>query len=200
MRVVTFTKHLLAQNIHANSKTAQFGPGKLKQHGFARESLWTLTSIDNDEKCPQATFSLHVKFCLLIKKKKSARNKGESCKKKIKIKKDNDETRKQWPYKFELTYTVVLKSENSLLTTLAVTNTETESKKSFDFTVLLHTYFRVGEIENVEINGLKDIAFLDKVDQGKVLHPPFFFFNKKKKNFFLEKKKRKKMKNRTRLR
>lgn len=72
---------------------------------------------------------------------------------------DDEETRKMWNYRFKLVYTVDLGGDDLKLT-LTVNN---NGSKPFDFTTLMHTYFRCSNIENVRIHGLEGLQFNDKV-------------------------------------
>jgi glucose-6-phosphate 1-epimerase len=47
---------------------------------------------------------------------------------------------------------------------LTVTNT---GSTSFRFEEALHTYFRVGDVEYVEVRGLEGVSFLDNVDENR---------------------------------
>jgi glucose-6-phosphate 1-epimerase len=63
-----------------------------------------------------------------------------------------------WPaVKVDFTVTV----HDKLTMELTVTN---PAKENFIFENCLHTYFEVGEIENISITGLKGISYLDKTD------------------------------------
>lgn len=73
--------------------------------------------------------------------------------------KDNEQTRQMWNHGFELRFAVTLRPAQ-LEMTLQIENT---GEDSFDFTVLLHTYFRVPKIEEVAIGGLKGLYFRDQV-------------------------------------
>ncbi|XP_078315008.1 uncharacterized protein LOC111128311 [Crassostrea virginica] len=75
---------------------------------------------------------------------------------------DDDETRKMWNYRFKLVYTVDL-GENDLKLTLTINNTDS---KPFDFTTLMHTYFRCKNIDDVRIQGLEGLQFTDKLAGG----------------------------------
>jgi len=92
---------------------------------------------------------------------------------------DDDETRNVWNYKFELDYQITLKKDY-LKTDFIVHNKSNkfkffkwlrsfytfENKKgdtSFDFTSLLHTYFRLDSINNAKLYGLKNVNYSDKV-------------------------------------
>ncbi|XP_062577784.1 uncharacterized protein LOC134239619 [Saccostrea cucullata] len=77
---------------------------------------------------------------------------------------DDEETRKMWDYRFKLVYNVDL-GENDLKLTLTVNNNDS---KAFDFTTLMHTYFRCPDIADVRIHGLEGLQYNDKVEGGKV--------------------------------
>ncbi len=115
----------------------QFGPGKLKQHGFARTQLWEHVSTDHD----LASGDVHAVFKLT----------------------SNDATRAEWPHDFELTYAVTLGMTN-LITQLTCVNT---GETDFDFTALLHTYFHVEDIAKATVSGLGKVAYLDNTDEKK---------------------------------
>ncbi|TPX67243.1 hypothetical protein SpCBS45565_g03937 [Spizellomyces sp. 'palustris'] len=70
--------------------------------------------------------------------------------------------RELWPHDFRITYTVTLTS-NTLRTGLAIKN---PSNTSWDFTTLLHTYFKVQEIATVAVVGLNGYPYVDKVANG----------------------------------
>lgn len=90
----------------------------------------------------------------------------------------DEENKKKWPYTFGLLYSVTL-DRDSLNTTLVVTN---DGEVPFEFQTLLHTYFKVDvsilsvgwfgeakltkeqDVETVEVTGLEDSPYTDKVD------------------------------------
>jgi glucose-6-phosphate 1-epimerase len=74
--------------------------------------------------------------------------------------KDDDETKQLWNHSFELLYKVTLTRQN-LQTDLSVINTGSDD---FDFTSLLHTYFRVEDINNVKIHSFQNLEYFDKVE------------------------------------
>jgi len=76
---------------------------------------------------------------------------------------DSDKSRAMWNYSFELTYVVTL-APNQLQCTLSVENT---GEQDFDFTALLHTYFRVPHIQNVAITGLREVYYRDQLTDMK---------------------------------
>ncbi|KAK3904756.1 galactose mutarotase-like domain-containing protein [Staphylotrichum tortipilum] len=67
-----------------------------------------------------------------------------------------------WPFRFNLIYSVTLKRD-SLTTSIVATN---DDAQPFDCQVLLHTYLRVKDITTVEITGLADATYIDKVDNA----------------------------------
>lgn len=120
---------------------------KLPQHGFARTSNWEFLGKSTSESAPNATTAdLSVKLDFGL----SSANL-------------DDKTKAQWPYAFGLIYSVTLDRE-ALTTSLIVTN---EGDKPFDCQVLMHTYFKVKDITKVEVTGLEDSEYLDKVDSLK---------------------------------
>ncbi len=75
----------------------------------------------------------------------------------------NEETLKLWPYKFDLTLTVeVSKALNISLTTKNLDD------KPFEITQALHSYFFVGDIQDIEIKGLEGHDYVDLTDGEKV--------------------------------
>lgn len=93
---------------------------------------------------------------------------------------DDEETRKMWDFKFELVYEIVL-SKDSLVNNLTVKNLGRLKRilfflkvffkhsffflasDEFDFTSLLHTYFKIDDINKVKIENLNGLTFVDKV-------------------------------------
>jgi glucose-6-phosphate 1-epimerase len=137
---------------------------KLPQHGFARNSRWEFLGKSTSE---SSSSSVKLDFGL------SSENL-------------DDTARQLWPYKFGLLYSVTLSPEN-LSTALVITN---EGDVPFEFQTLLHTYFRIKvlryslfhsfprlrvtnanaslqDISSVQVTGLEDSPFHDKVDGVK---------------------------------
>lgn len=83
---------------------------------------------------------------------------GKDIKVVLEIKEDS-ETLKLWPFPFSLKLEITL--TESLDINFIVTNT---GKEAFSFTDALHTYFKVGDISEVEVTGLKGLTYLDKVN------------------------------------
>lgn len=74
----------------------------------------------------------------------------------------DDATRAIWPHDFEARYTVTVGSVLEMA--LEVRNT---SPQAFTFEEALHTYFAVGDVKKVSVEGLEGTEYLDKVDQAR---------------------------------
>ena len=100
-----------------------------KQHGFARHSTWDFISSETnaDECWAKATFSMS----------------------------SNEDTLKEFPFKFTLKYTVCIEKE-FLHTKLEVTN---DDSKEFEFTTALHTYFTAKSINDIAVKGLNGAVY-----------------------------------------
>ncbi|KAJ2781160.1 hypothetical protein GGI15_003302 [Coemansia interrupta] len=73
---------------------------------------------------------------------------------------DTPETRASaWPFRFVLTYTVDLTAH----TLSTIVKCENADERAFEFTALMHTYFGVGDIGRVVVEGLEGVAYDDKV-------------------------------------
>ncbi|RFU73877.1 aldose 1-epimerase family [Trichoderma arundinaceum] len=114
---------------------------KLPQHGFARNSRWEFLGKSTNE---SSSSSVKLDFGL------SSENL-------------DDAARQLWPYKFGLLYSVTL-GRDSLSTVLVITN---EGDVPFEFQTLLHTYFKIKDIASVQVTGLEEAPFHDKVDGVK---------------------------------
>jgi glucose-6-phosphate 1-epimerase len=66
-----------------------------------------------------------------------------------------------WPFNFELQYQITVADTLSVALTLTNTN-----DCDVQISEALHSYFLVGEIGQVAVEGLSDIDYLDKVDNG----------------------------------
>ncbi|WP_019508141.1 D-hexose-6-phosphate mutarotase [Pleurocapsa sp. PCC 7319] len=75
---------------------------------------------------------------------------------------DTEETRKIWDYAFDLAIAITVGS--SLTIELITRNT---GEQPFSITQALHTYFKVGDINQVQVLGVEDKTYIDKVDSGK---------------------------------
>ena len=75
---------------------------------------------------------------------------------------DTEETRKIWDYSFELAIAITV---GSTLTIELITRNTGDSP--FSITQALHTYFKIGDINQVAVLGLEDRAYIDKVDNNQ---------------------------------
>jgi len=74
----------------------------------------------------------------------------------------DEASRRWWPYEFYLRHQVNLgRSLRMELTALNTGNTE------FRFEEALHTYFRVGDVETVEVRGLAAVPYLDNMEGNR---------------------------------
>ncbi|KAJ1917275.1 hypothetical protein H4219_003306 [Mycoemilia scoparia] len=111
----------------------QFGPGKLPQHGFARNTNWKV--VDQDNKTGDMA-TVHFELT------------------------DSEATRaSEWPYRFRLLYKVTL-TGTTLSTIIEYENLDSSA---FDFTTLMHTYFRTSDVAGVKVKGLDGIKYVDKI-------------------------------------
>lgn len=115
----------------------QFGPGDMVQHGFARRSEWNFISknVTSDESEAEIVFTLEP----------------------------TEYTKSMWPHEFLLTYTTKITDEGKMTNTLEVVNKNPEGGESFDFTALLHTYFKLEDISTLKITGLEGKEFIDSL-------------------------------------
>jgi glucose-6-phosphate 1-epimerase len=75
---------------------------------------------------------------------------------------DSPETRAIWDYSFD--FAIVITVGQFLTIKLVTRNTGSES---FAITQALHTYFKIGDINQVKVLGLANKTYLDKVDHGE---------------------------------
>jgi glucose-6-phosphate 1-epimerase len=115
-----------------------FGPGAMQQHGFARNSVWSVlrTCADVNPDYPEPTVTLKLT--------------------------DSAATRAMWPFAFEALLEVTLRRD-ALKLEFKVRNME--ATQAFDFTAALHSYFEVVDaaLPAVRVTGLKGKTYLDKV-------------------------------------
>ncbi len=71
---------------------------------------------------------------------------------------DSEETRKMWPYRFELTLS--LEVSKTLRVMLVTKNLD---EKPFEISQAISAYFFIGDIEGVEVEGLEGHEYVDKV-------------------------------------
>jgi glucose-6-phosphate 1-epimerase len=113
----------------------QFGPGKLTQHGFARNSLWRVIETKVTE---QATI-----ICLELTEQDL-----------------QPHVTTQWQHPFVLRLTLTL--AETLTTQLQIKNTD---NRPFSFTFGFHTYLAVEEIAQTQITGLSLLNYMDNLAQ-----------------------------------
>ncbi|KAI2640973.1 galactose mutarotase-like protein [Xylaria nigripes] len=119
----------------------------LPQHGFARNSMWEFLGKSSAESSPStgvSDASIKLDFGL-----SSATI--------------DEKSKLLWPYTFSIIYSVTL-TPDSLRTSISITN---DGSESFDCQVLMHTYLRINDINKVEVTGLEESEFIDKVDGAK---------------------------------
>ncbi len=75
---------------------------------------------------------------------------------------NTDETEAIWPQSFNMTITYTV--GDTLTIDLKTQNT---GDKAFSISQALHTYFKVGDINQVQVLGLDGSAYIDKVDGGQ---------------------------------
>lgn len=75
---------------------------------------------------------------------------------------DSAETKGIWNYSFDLS--IVITVGQVLNINLVTRNT---GSQSFFITQALHTYFKIGDLNQVRVLGLENKAYLDKVDRGQ---------------------------------
>jgi len=118
----------------------------LSQHGFARNSEWIYINDKNYSKCSSQCATVSFKL------------------------ESNDDTIKLWPNHFKCIYTITLK-DNQLYTKLSCENTATSESESanppFIAQSLLHTYLRVSNINDIEVEGLNSRHYYDQLENKK---------------------------------
>ena len=118
------------------------GTKALPQHGFARSQRWEFLGKSTSESQDGAA-DLTVKLDFGL-------SSGGL----------DAEARGKWGFGFGLIYSVTL-SRGALMTNLVVTN---DDSAAWDCQVLIHTYLRVEDITKVEVTGLEEAEYVDKVD------------------------------------
>lgn len=110
------------------------GRGTLPKHGFVRNMRWLRAEADALYEDDDAENHVIALIC-----------------------RDDAHSKKIWPQGFTTALTVQLHA-NRLHVTLSVTNT---GATPWEFTVALHTYFRVDDIRNVRLHGLQGVSYQD---------------------------------------
>lgn len=109
-------------------------------HGFVRNSFWSVTSVDLLE---NEDVKIKLEFA------------------------DSVDTRKIWPYSFNLCLDIII--GNSLTLELITRNT---GHQTFSITEALHTYFNVGDATQIQILGLEHTEYLDKTEDFVKAYQP----------------------------
>ncbi|XP_062074496.1 putative glucose-6-phosphate 1-epimerase [Humulus lupulus] len=119
----------------------QFGnSGTLEQHGFVRNKIWTIEQ--NPPPLPPSD-SIGKTFVDLLF-----------------IPSDDD--MKIWPHRFEFRLRICLSAEGYLILIPRVRNLDS---KPFSFSFAFHTYFSISDINEVRIEGLETLDYLDNLHQ-----------------------------------
>lgn len=105
----------------------------LPNHGFARTALWEHITTEEDAQETRVTLRLE----------------------------STEETRRLWPFDFELTLTLCVGAELRL--SLTTTNT---GNKAFRISQALHSYFAISNISKVYVEGLEGKKYYNKVDDS----------------------------------
>lgn len=105
----------------------------LPNHGFARTSLWEHIATQEDEQETRVTLRLE----------------------------SSEETRRLWPFDFELTLEISVGAQLRL--SLTTTNT---GNKAFPVSQALHSYFAISDISKVYLEGLEGKKYYNKVDDS----------------------------------
>ncbi|KAK4100666.1 galactose mutarotase-like protein [Parathielavia hyrcaniae] len=125
----------------------------LPQHGFARTSRWEFLGKSTSESAADDKASASNEPTVKLDFGLSSGSPGL-----------DPVARAHWPFRFNLIYSVTL-NPSSLTTSIVATN---DGAESFECQVLMHTYLRVNDITKVEIQGLSNAFYTDKVDAGAV--------------------------------
>lgn len=78
---------------------------------------------------------------------------------------DTEKTKELWPHKFKLSLSIIV--GDTLNIELTTKNT---GKEEFSISEALHTYFKVGNINDIKILGLENTDFLDKTNSFSQTH------------------------------
>lgn len=106
-------------------------------HGFARISKWQLEK--GPERMPSGDIEAIFSLC------------------------DSDFTYSMWQHHFKISYRIILR-EKELHLNIGVYNPSKEG--SFDFNVMLHSYFKCPDVRRCQVTGLNGITFLDRTRTG----------------------------------
>jgi glucose-6-phosphate 1-epimerase len=118
------------------------GRGTLPKHGFVRNMRWLRAAGDMNQTTNQTTNHAVTLIC-----------------------RDDAHTRQIWPQGFAAVLTAQLQA-NRLQVSLSVTNT---GDTPWEFTVALHSYFRVENIHKVRLHGLQGVTYQDATAGNKLV-------------------------------
>lgn len=136
----------------------QFGPGVLKQHGFARNLEWTLErAIGACGALPAASRAREDQAAASAPAPPSPSAAPIA----VFSLTDSPATLAEWPHAFRLEYSVELRGD-SLDCALRVHN-PSAAPLPLAFTALLHTYLRVPAIARVRVDGLSGWTCVDQL-------------------------------------
>ncbi|KAJ3555294.1 hypothetical protein NPX13_g10382 [Xylaria arbuscula] len=124
---------------------------KLPQHGFARNSKWEFLGKSSSESASSSHSDASVKLDFGLSSATL-----------------DEKTRELWPYNFSAIYSVTL-TPDGLSTGIVITN---DGKEPLECQVLLHTYLRINDITKVQVTGLEDSEYIDKVDGAQTKSQP----------------------------
>ena len=133
------------------SEIANYAEGKAIKGGIP--VCWPWFGADPENKGRQSHgFARNTMWEL-----RSTENIGDTQCKVIMGLKENNETLKLWPHTFDLEIEMLIGDSMDVL--LRTSNT---GEESFEITQALHTYFSVGDIRKVSLQGLDKKSYLDK--------------------------------------
>ncbi|CAN1178194.1 Putative glucose-6-phosphate 1-epimerase [Linum perenne] len=119
----------------------QFGNrGALEQHGFARKKLWVVD--ENPPPLPANDSNGKTYVDLLLK--------------------PTDDDLKNWPHSFEFRLRVAVTAEGNLTMVSRIRNINC---KPFSFSIAYHTYFSISDINEVRVEGLETLDYLDNLHE-----------------------------------
>lgn len=137
------------------SKSSWFEPGKPIRGGVPICFPW-FGPRQADPKSPAHGFARLREWTI-----ESIEHAGTSVTITLQLKSD-EQTRAAWPFDFVAKHVITV--DSSLEMKLIVENT---SREPIGFEEALHTYFTVGDVKQISIEGLKGVGYLDKVDAAK---------------------------------
>ncbi|CAI0408574.1 unnamed protein product, partial [Linum tenue] len=117
----------------------QFGNrGALEHHGFARKKVWI---IDDNPPPLQPNDSNGKSYVDLLLK-------------------PSEDDLKLWPHSFEFRLRVAITAEGNLAMVSRIRNINC---KPFSFSIAYHTYFSISDINEVRVEGLETLDYLDNL-------------------------------------